>query len=238
MRFNRRLNNFKAISFDLDDTLYSNAPVMEKTEQAMITYFDSLLGHKSQRVFDYRFWFEFKLAAISENPNLRHDVGELRRQSYYLGLKALGFSEKDALTHADLALSFFLENRTDFTLSDEIHKLLEQLAQQWPLYAVSNGNADTEKLGIKQYFSGIYHANLKNKQKPDPDMFHKVCAEQNIKAGELLHVGDCGYSDIYGANAAGCQTVWISCYDVGKQITRLPTCEITDIYQLSTLIKI
>lgn len=236
MRFNRRLAPFKAISFDLDDTLYSNAPIMEKTERAMINYFDDLLGKKTQHVFDYRFWFEFKLAAIAENPNLRHDVGELRRRSYFLGLKALGFNDQDAMTHADLALSFFLEQRTDFSLPDTVHQLLAQLAKQWPLYAISNGNADTQKLGIGQYFSGIYHASLDNKQKPDADMFHKVCYQQGIQACELLHVGDCGYSDIYGANAAGCQTVWISCYDVGKQITRLPTCEITDIYQLSTLI--
>ena len=44
MRFYRRLQPFKAISFDLDDTLYNNTPVMAVTEAKMTSYFDSLLS--------------------------------------------------------------------------------------------------------------------------------------------------------------------------------------------------
>ena len=36
MKFYRRLANIKAISFDLDDTLYSNRPVMVAIEKKMI----------------------------------------------------------------------------------------------------------------------------------------------------------------------------------------------------------
>jgi len=35
MQFYRRLYPVKAISFDLDDTLYNNVPVMQRAEQAV-----------------------------------------------------------------------------------------------------------------------------------------------------------------------------------------------------------
>lgn len=239
MRFNRKLKPFKAISFDLDDTLYSNRPVMQKAEFAMVDFFHQALGRRENvksKALDYDYWFEFRQKALLSNPELSHDVGALRHYSYILGMQNLAVPKQQAKSIADKAMQYFIQCRCDFEVPQEVHQLLLDLAKKWPLIAITNGNLDTQKVGIDIYFKEILHANLNNKQKPNADMFIKACNKLNIKPEELLHIGDCGYSDIYGANAAGCQSIWLSCYDVGKPITRLPTCEIHSIGQLKTLL--
>ena len=67
-------------------------------------------------------------------------------------------------------------------------------------------------------------------------MFDAACVKLLIEPVQLLHVGDCGQSDIYGAINAGCQTAWISCYDVGKPLTVLPNIELSNISELRHLL--
>lgn len=240
MRFYRRLTPFKAISFDLDDTLYSNYPVMMATDGKMIDYFAKQLPPKPDGDYDYHFWFVFREQALSLNPELTHDVGELRLKSYFLGIQSLGFSSRVAMQMAEQALDFFVKQRSNFTVPNAVHHLLEQLKKHWPIIAISNGNVDTKAIGIHHYFDAIYHAGahqgLQLKQKPDADMFQRTCQHFNIQPEQLLHVGDCGVNDVYGAIRFGCQTAWVSSYDVGQPITSLPTIELTDVVELQRLI--
>ncbi len=236
MRFYRRLSPIKAISFDLDDTLYSNSPVMIATETKMVAYFTQHLPNNSQNKYDYLFWLPYRDQALKENIELKHDVGELRLQSYYLGIKALGFSSSIALNIAKHALAYFVEQRSNFTVPEPIHHLLAQLKNHWPLIAISNGNVDTKAIGLADYFDAIFHAGNGLKQKPDFDMFNRACQQFNLKPQQLLHVGDCGLNDVLGAIRFGCQTAWISTYNVGEPIQLLPNIELTDVTELHRLI--
>ncbi|MGB0936913.1 MAG: HAD-IA family hydrolase [Colwellia sp.] len=239
MRFNKRLQTFKAISFDLDDTLYSNRPVMMAIEQKMIAYFAQIMPDKAS-IFDHDFWSSFRLNAIEKQPKLAHDVVLSRLVSYRLGFLSVGLSEQEADHQAQKALAYFIDCRSNFTVPEASVHLLESLSKKYPLIAISNGNVDTTKLGIDKYFSAVYHAGFQPDdtlfhQKPLTTMFEKGCLHLGIKPTELLHVGDCGRSDILGAHNAGCQTVWLSCYDVGQPISTLPHVELTDITQLNLL---
>ena len=90
MIFYRRLRPFKAISFDLDDTLYSNGPIMRTTEEKMIEYFSVALASFSvvngqKKSFSHHYWFTFRQHALKNNPDLIHDVAALRYVFYTLG---------------------------------------------------------------------------------------------------------------------------------------------------------
>jgi len=235
MRFNRRLRPFKAISFDLDDTLYSNRPIMHATENAMTKYFAEHVNESFNLThpLNYRFWFKIRSQVLRAQPALKHDVGELRRQTYFAGLVDLGLPSEKAKMVADDAYQYFMHHRCDFTVAELVHRLLERLADKWPLVAISNGNVDTRKIGISQYFSHTYHADLTQAQKPLPDMFKNASCALGIATHNILHVGDCGLSDIYGAMAAGCQSAWVSTYDVGKPIRVLPDIELNDVTELA-----
>ena len=245
MKFYRRLTEIKAISFDLDDTLYSNKPVMIAIEKKMIAYFaclPAIKNHVSTQsiVFNQRFWSPFRRQAIAEQENLSHDVVRLRLVTYRLGFISIGLTAQAAQQQAQAALDYFIQLRSDFTVPEQSKKLLASLANKFPLVAISNGNVDTNALGIAHYFQHIYHAGWQSdgvllKQKPESDMFDVVCHQLNIKPAQLLHVGDCGRADSQGALYAGCQAAWLSYYDVGKPISVLPHIEFTKLNQLDEL---
>jgi len=242
MQFYRRLKPFKAISFDLDDTLYNNRPIMLAIEKKMLAYFAEKLS-AYELIFNRRYWATFRRQAIKCNTDLSHDVVQVRFETYRLGLLALNINEEEAAKQAQAALDYFISLRSDFTVPKASHELLASLGQKFPLVAISNGNVDTKVLGIEHYFKYIYHAGFQAgtgnqllKQKPATDMFNLVCQQLAIKPEELLHVGDCGFADIHGALNAGCQTAWLPHYGVGKSLKQLPHIELSDLQALSDLL--
>lgn len=235
MQYYRRLTPFKAISFDLDDTLYSNYPVMIAVDVKMQLYFQARLP-KANHKYDYQFWRPFKQQALVANPLLKHDVGQLRLLCYELGFQALGYSQESAKDMAKDALDYFVNERSNFDVPDSVHQLLQALRQRWPLVAISNGNVDTHAINIAQHFDLIYHAGGAFKQKPAPDMFAHACQTLAINPNELLHVGDCGANDVIGAIRHGCQTAWVSTYDVGEPLRVLPTIALSDVNELKRLL--
>jgi HAD superfamily hydrolase (TIGR01549 family) len=253
MQIYRRLTTIKAISFDLDDTLYNNRPVMLAIEKKMLNYFTEKfttllpeLVSEPKLSFNRRFWAPYRQQAIQTYQDISHDVVRLRFETYRLGLQAHNLSLDEATTEAQAGLDYFISLRSDFTVPKASHELLASLSKVFPLVAISNGNVDTKALGIGHYFKHIYHAGFQAgednneseyllRQKPAIDMFTLVCKQLAIPAEQLLHVGDCGVADIYGALNAGCQTAWLPQYGIGKKLRQIPHIELAQISDLSQL---
>ena len=68
MQFYRRLKQVKAISFDLDDTLYNNRPIMLAIEDKMVGYFAEKLS-AYEFTFNRRYWASFRRQAIQRDPD-------------------------------------------------------------------------------------------------------------------------------------------------------------------------
>ncbi|WDE05496.1 HAD-IA family hydrolase [Thalassomonas viridans] len=238
MKIYRRLQPVKAISFDLDDTLYSNYPVMMAANAGMAAYFATVpaLQKVLSRCQDANFWFYHRARALAAQPELKHDVTALRIESYYLGFLALEFGPDHARQQAMAAMAEFVRLRSNIEVPQAIHKVLAALADRYPLAAISNGNVDTRAIGLDGYFQGVYHAGKGLRQKPALDMFALACDKLAIRPGELLHVGDCGRADILGAAAAGCQSAWFPAFGIGKPLKVLPDIELTDISELRLLL--
>lgn len=250
MQFYRRLTAIKAISFDLDDTLYNNRPVMLGIEKKMISYFTdkfAVLSPGLKQVFNSRFWAPYRKQAIVAQPELSHDVVRVRYETYRLGFLAHNLSAEKANNEAQAGLDYFISLRSDFSVPKASHELLASLSKKYPLVAISNGNVDTKALGIAHYFQHIYHAGFQIsdsvtegehllRQKPEADMFTLVCKQLSIQPQALLHVGDCGYADIHGALNAGCQTAWLPHYGVGKKLQQIPHIELAKVDDLRQLL--
>lgn len=245
MKIYRRLTPIKAISFDLDDTLYANSGVMINAEDKMVSFFDTLFNDlpvdnagvgQNNLVFDLQFWLPFKQKAIAEQPLIFHDVVAFRLKSYYLGACALGYSSEQATIKSQQAMDYFSVVRSEFTVPQASHQLLTQLAQYFPLVAITNGNVDTKAIGLDHYFEHVFYALDGIKQKPSADMFELACHRLSIAPKNLLHVGDCGYADILGAISAGCQAAWLPLYQIGKPLSTLPHIELSSVTQLTALL--
>jgi putative hydrolase of the HAD superfamily len=237
MIFYRRLQSVAAISFDLDDTLYANSPNMINAERKMLAYFSQHFpetAREGEQACRY-YWHQFRAQALALDETLIDDVTALRLTSYYLAIKALGVNDAKAHLQAQKALAYFIEQRSDFEIPEQSRQLLTLLGQFFPLVAITNGNVDFAKLGLNDYFQAIYHPGKGVKRKPNIDMFTQACQKLAITPRQLLHVGDCGHADIYGALQAGCQTAWLNRYGVGKAIKVLPHIELADIKELALL---
>jgi HAD superfamily hydrolase (TIGR01549 family) len=233
MRFYKALLPFKAISFDLDDTLYNNGPVIEQAELAMQKKLRQLLPQLG--LIDPDFWWLKRKELALLNPDVRHDVSRWRLLSLEQGLTELGIRRCEAAEIAELAFAAFYKARSNLTVPQSSHQLLKALAERYPLVAITNGNADLELLQIRPYFQHSYRAGPGGQMKPFPDMFLRACQQLAIQPRQLLHIGDNSKADVQGALNAGCQAVWLR-QQTDNQTLLLPHLQIDSLQQLTALL--
>ena len=198
----------KVISFDLDDTLYDNHPVIVRTEQAMHDWLYQNYPETQTLASDH--WQKLKQEVLSGQPDLKHDVTHWRWVVLKIGFMALGYDEIAAVQIADRAIEHVLSVRNDIDMPILTHQVLAKLSQHFPLVAISNGNADVEKIGLAPYFSLVLRAVKDGLAKPESDMFVTTCEHFGISPQALLHVGDHALSDVIGAQLSGAIACWFN----------------------------
>lgn len=201
------MNNIKAISFDLDDTLWACAPVIHKAEDAMLTFMQTHCEPIRQQ-YDMNRFVEKKSDFMKNNQHLLGDVTRMR-------LALLEDLIGDSHSHLiEDAFRVFSKVRSEVDFYADALRGLEVLSQHYPLAALTNGNANLSIIGIEHYFAEIHYASLECPAKPDKHMFERTCEGLNIQADQLLHVGDNPDTDVDGARRAGAKTVWIKRFDM------------------------
>ncbi len=208
MRLYKDLQQVKALSFDLDDTLYPNAEVISAAELAMQQRLQALLPDLAHN--DSQYWWQQRKLLAAENADIRHDVSRWRLLAIEQGLKAQGLSGCEAAEVAELALSAFLRERTRISVEPRIVQLLTTLSSRFPLVALTNGNADIRQMGLSHCFRFALRAGPDGRMKPYPDMFLAAAARLELPPAQILHIGDHQRSDVLGALNAGCQAAWLN----------------------------
>lgn len=208
MQIYRGLTEICALSFDLDDTLYANAPVIAAAEVAMLT---SLQHHKPQLSRnDIAYWQLQRQLVAANRPEVRHDVSQWRLIAVEQGLQAQGVSHCEAQELAEIAVSAFLATRTAIQVATPTVQLLEQLATRFPLLAITNGNADISQMGLAHCFQFALRAGPDGRMKPYPDLFVEAARQLQLPTQHILHIGDHVRSDVLGALNAGCMAAWLN----------------------------
>ena len=235
MKFYRPLKPFKAISFDLDDTLYDNHPIIKKAEQDFLIYLKQTYPELSE--LDARQWGLYKNHLVREFPELAEDVSVWRLEILKRIMTIYGIAEYKAIEYAPIAFAEFLRLRSDFVVPNESITLLKELSKKYPVIAITNGNVDEKQIGLHDKFDFILKAGSPLKAKPDAALFKKAAQRLNIEVSDILHIGDHLISDVYGAQNSGAQAVWLNENKQPLNGARLlPTVEITQLDQLYSLI--
>lgn len=236
MQFYRRLYPVQALSFDLDDTLYDNVPVMLRAEaesyQALCAMFPEAQQWSQQQ------WAQRRWQLMQTEVSLASDMTALRLATLARGLMALGVSKPQAEQGAEQAFAIFLEYRNQVSVPQATHDLLQELGQHFPLVALSNGNVDTQAIGLRDYFAAVVQPGNGLRGKPHSDMFAQVMPQfPKVAARGWLHIGDSPYADVLGAQRMGWQTVWFSggIY-TADALQVLPTVTLSDVSQLRQLL--
>ena len=232
MQVYKALQPFSVLSFDLDDTLYDNKPVIEAAEQAMLKALADLTP--ASRTTDSQFWWQQRVKLARIEPEIRHDIGRWRLLGIEAGLIELGISRPDARVMAEKGYAAFLHERTRITLTDDVIRLLQALASRYRLIAITNGNACIDKMGIGELFEFSLQAGPDGKMKPYSDLFHTAATRLQVSPAEILHIGDSHRADVMGALNAGCQAAWLDHYQ--SPVAVLPHIRLTEINDLSGLL--
>ena len=84
------------------------------------------------------------------------------------------------------------------------------IAARVPVAALSNGNADLERIGLMRHFTFQLGAREHGAAKPEASIFLAACERLGCTPGHVLHVGDHAEMDVAGAARAGLRSCWIN----------------------------
>ena len=200
------LSKIRAISFDLDDTLWPIWPTIERAEQALHDWLGFHAPTAATLFASPGALREIRSELGDRRPDLRNDLSALRRESIRLALERAG--ENPAL--AEPAFDVFFAERQRVTLFDDALGALQFLSARFPLVSVSNGNADLRRVGLAQYFKASISAHDFGVAKPDPRIFVAAAGALDVAPEHVLHVGDDATLDGLGAINAGMQSAWLN----------------------------
>jgi putative hydrolase of the HAD superfamily len=233
------IGNISALSFDLDDTFYSNWPYIVEAEQHLrwhISQHYPLAAH-----YQSADWLTFKQQALAEDPELKHDMGALRTITLSKAFTQCG-TPSEQISHAVTdCFDTFYNKRSDFEVDRSIHQALEKLAGKIPLVAITNGNVNLAQIGIAKYFTYVLHSSKQQRMKPYADMFKEAARLLSLPPRQILHVGDNLEKDVWGATRAGFYSAWYA-YDremklQNEAVLTLPHVQLNAISQIYDLLR-
>lgn len=196
----------RAITLDLDDTLWPIWPTIERAEQALTRWLGEHAPMTAALFANPHARHEIRQHVVGTRPDLHHDLSAVRREAIRVALFRAG--ENPLL--ADAAFEVFFAERQRVDLYADVAPALDWLAQRYPLVAVSNGNADIARVGVGHWFQSSISAAKLGIAKPDARIYHSAAAAMGVDSGHVLHVGDDACLDVVGALGAGMQAVWLN----------------------------
>ena len=196
----------KALTLDLDDTLWPIWPTIARAEQVLADWLVQHAPATAALGADRQTLRAVREQVGRERPDLAHDLSALRRESIRGLLRQAG----DDPALAEPAFEVFFAERQRVELFEDALPALERLSARYPLVALSNGNADVHRVGIGAHFSAAISAREFGVAKPDVRIFHAAAAAAGVAPQAVLHIGDDAHLDGVGALNAGMQLAWVN----------------------------
>ena len=199
-------DRIRLVTFDLDNTLWSVDGVIRRAEAEMRAWL-------KPRVPEYERLHastlgEIRRSVMAADPDIVHDLSRLRVRILWDAIEHCGYAAETARELAQGAFDTFLDWRHRVTYFDDALETLAALHGRYTLAALTNGNADFERLGLNHLFSFGYSAADVGASKPHPEMFQRALAEANVAPAQAVHIGDHPVDDMEGARNVGMYTIW------------------------------
>ncbi|UDG81236.1 5-amino-6-(5-phospho-D-ribitylamino)uracil phosphatase YigB [Candidatus Hartigia pinicola] len=208
MHFYRPLSPIKAVTFDLDDTLYDNHSIINKTEKEVLRFireYDPQFSNFTTETLSM-----FRNIIKKKQPCIYHNITLWRWLSSKTMFGHYGYSSKNAKKGADDIMVHFTYWRNQINIPLSTHEILKKLVGKVPLVAITNGNAQPEVFGLARYFQFVLKAGIDGRSKPYCDMYQLAAKKLDIEPQAILHVGDNLVTDVKGAINSGMQACWFN----------------------------
>ena len=219
------------VSFDLDDTLWEFAPMMDGAIAAAIVSLERRAPELAGRL---------DVAALHEHRRLtgaeaQGTLGELRRLSFRRALAELGRDDPEL---ADWMADELLSARAQVVeLHADVLPAVERLlADGHTVGAITNGNFPFVRLDLAAHFSFIVHAEDVGGPKPGPEPFARAVELSRGDPERWVHVGDDPVIDVEGAQAFGMRAVWLNRAGVARPERIRPDAELRSLDGLPAVV--
>jgi FMN hydrolase / 5-amino-6-(5-phospho-D-ribitylamino)uracil phosphatase len=199
----------RVIAFDLDDTLWDVGPVIRRAESILADWLEKEVTGYS---YEPAKLMPIRETLLIEDPSLSHRLTAFRHQLIKTSLIP-HLDEQSAASHADGAMEIFLAARNEVEFFEGALDTLRDTARSFQLGAITNGNADIDRLGLNDCFSFAFSAEQVGAPKPAPDLFHAALAHTGCEPAQMVYVGDDPIKDVDAANEVGLYTIWMRSND-------------------------
>ena len=214
----------RALTLDLDDTLWPIEPVVLRAEAEL----DAWLAQHCPEVaaaWPIEAMRALRTRVHADNPELAHDFTALRKLSLAHVFEPFGHGEE----LVERAFEVFYAARNRVELYPDAGPALQRLAGRFPIASLSNGNADLHRIGLGEYFVATVTARTVGVGKPHPRIFERAVACLGLPATQVAHVGDDPLLDVQGAQRAGLVAVWLNRSGAAWPLQRPPDIEIAEL---------
>jgi putative hydrolase of the HAD superfamily len=226
------VQHIRAITLDLDDTLWAIAPVIRRAEAALWHWLEENFPEVPGR-FTEEAALALRERVLAENADRRHDLRFLRRTVLGRMAEAAGYGRE----LVEPAFSVFDAERNRVELYPDVVPALTRLAGRFTVIALTNGNANLETIGIRHLFADVVTAVDAGAAKPAPEIFEYAVLRAGVSPAEIVHVGDHPEIDVAGAAGAGLATVWMNRHGGGwPENLRAPDAVVSSVDELCTLL--
>lgn len=195
----------KAVLFDLDDTLWPVAPVIQHAEQTLHNWLTLHVPEVASR-YSIEAMRERRSALVGSDSRFQYDLWALRHALLTQVLDEVGAD----VALADPAMAVFSEARNRVSIFADVEPALHQLGQQVMLGSISNGFADLQAIGLAKFFKISLAAHQFGCAKPDPRIFISACEALGLPPQQVVYVGDDLVLDVQGAQQVGLQAIWMN----------------------------
>lgn len=199
------MQDIRTITLDLDDTLWPIGPVIRRAETRLYAWLAEYYPRITE-LFSPDAIREVRNAVIAEHGDRLHDLAFLRRTVLGRMSEAAGYGTG----MVDDAFAIFNEERNNVEVFPEVRPALTRLGRSYTLIALTNGNANLSKIGLRDMFDDVVSAASAGAAKPDREIFDVAVRAGGAAAAETLHVGDHPEHDVHGARQAGLKAIWVN----------------------------
>ena len=199
----------RAITLDLDDTLWPCEPTMQRAERVAHEW---LAARAPEVIAPWTIGRlrERRMAIRAARPELQYDFLAIRRLALQEAFRDSGSDDAQSAEIIAGTLDRFQAARNEVELYPEVLACLERLSRRYRVASLSNGNACLVQIGLDHLFHATVSAHLHGTSKPDPALFHIACRELGCAPEEVVHLGDDIELDVRGARGAGLHAVWLN----------------------------
>ena len=199
------MKTYSVITFDLDNTLWPVEPSIIHAENELYNWLE-IHYSKLTNKFSKEDIQVFREPILEQYKDMLHDLTFVRTALLIKLAESVGYPE----SMASEAMIVYRKARNVVSFYPDTMPAIEELEKHFTLAAITNGNAEIEKMDIGQFFKKSFYSADIGVAKPHRAIFKSAIDYLGVESREIIHIGDDPINDVIGAHKAGMDTIWLN----------------------------